>query len=128
MAKTDKAAFLGELRAAEKEMDRVFGQLARDIGQVVLRNAGPDGTVPVERLPEVQRQARQLVDRVFVGPSGQAFDDRQQPQADYPRIIAEGQLAMIDQALARQAAILDRVLPEDVRQAMVARYQAGGRG
>ena len=123
MAKTDRAAFLGELRGAEAQMTSIFDQLATDIGQVVLRAAGPEGTVPVERLADVQRQAHALVDAVFVGPGGKGFDERNQPLSPYARVISEGQLAMIDQAFARQAAILQRTMPEDVRLGMAARYR-----
>ena len=127
MAKTDRAAFLGELSRAENQMTTIFDQLAKDVGQVVLRAAGPDGTVPVERLADVQRQAHALVDAVFVGPGGKGFDEAHQapgahrPLSPYARVISEGQLAMIDLALGRQAAILRRVMPEDVRQGMAAR-------
>lgn len=104
-------------------MTTIFDQLARDIGQVVLRAAGPEGTVPVERLADVQRQAHALVDAVFVGPGGKGFDEAHQPLSPYARVISEGQLGMIDLALARQATILRRTMPEDVRQGMAARYR-----
>ena len=123
MARTDRAAFLAELRAAEKQMTTIFDQLATDIGQVVLRAAGPEGTVPVERLADVQRQAHALVDAVFVGPGGKGFDEAHQPLSPYARIISEGQLGMIDLALAREATILQRLMPQDVQQGMAARYR-----
>jgi hypothetical protein len=117
MAKTDLAAFRGVLRDAEGQMDVIFARLARQIGQVVMQAAGPDGTVPVERLPEVQRQAGRLVDAVFVGRlQGKPFDEQNAPLAPYPDLLAEGQLDMIDLALMRQAAILDRYLPEDLQR------------
>lgn len=124
MAKTDRAAFAGTLAEAEREMDALFEGLARDVGNLVLRAQGPEGTVPVERLPELQRQARRLVDAAFVGPAGQPFSDAHEPLAPYPAVIAAGQWAMIDLALARTTAILSRHLPEDVRAQWARRWQA----
>lgn len=126
VARTDRAAFLGELRDAEAEMTTIFDQLATKVGQVVLRAAGPEGTVPVERLADVQRQAHELVDAVFLGPGGKAFDEApgaHRPLSPYARVISEGQYAMIDLALARGGAILRRTMPEDVRRGMAARYR-----
>ena len=123
MAKTDRAAFTGILRTAEDEMTSMFGQLATDIGQVVLQAAGPDGKVPEERIPELQRRIRPMVDRLFVGgPEHRPFDDEHRPLAPYPEIISKGQMAMIDLALGRGEKILDRHLPEDVRDRLAERY------
>ena len=116
MAKTDRAAFRGVLRGAEDEMNVLFGQLATDIGQRVIRAQGPDGTVPVESLQRIQQEAGRMVDAVFVGSQRMPFDEQNEPLAPFPRIIAHGQKAMIDLALRRSAAILDRQLPEDLQR------------
>lgn len=117
MAKTDRAAFLQVLREAEGEMTTIFGQLATELGQLVLKAQGPDGTVPVERLQQIQEQAGRLVEAKFLGgPQRRPFDDRNEPQAEYPRILAAGQRAMIDLALNRSATILNRYLPEDLQR------------
>jgi hypothetical protein len=122
VAQTDKSAFLGILRQAEDGMDEVFGGLARDLGAMVMGMAAADGKVPVERLPEVQRRARQMVDRVFLGDGGRGFDDiDHKPLAPFPRVISEAQWAMIDLALQRTAKILDDRMPEDVRRALAMR-------
>lgn len=121
MARTDKAAFAAIHREAEEMMDTLFQQLAADVGNLVLRAQGPEGTVPVERLPELQRQAARLVDAAFLGAGGKPFDDANRPLAPYPRIVAEGQIAMIDLAQARTAATLDRLMPEEVRARLAAR-------
>ena len=121
MAKTDKAAFAGVLGNAEGAMERIFRQLATDIGNLVLRAAGPEGTVPVERLPELQKQVAQLVDAVFLGADGKPYSDDNQPQAPYPQIVTDGQMAMIDLSQERTAKILDRTMPEEVRAEMAAR-------
>lgn len=97
------------LRDLERELDALFLKLARDIGLVVLRAAGPDGKVPVERLGQVQAESRRLVDAVFVGPNGRPFGEGNEPLAGYPRVIAEGQLAMIDMVLAEQERVMKRV-------------------
>jgi hypothetical protein len=120
MATTDKARFNRVLKDAEGEMDRLFGQMAREIGQVVMREAGMEGTVPVERLQRVQLQARQIVDRYFLGgPERRPFDEENQPQAAFPEVISRGQQAMIDMALERQAKLLKQHLPEDLRRRLV---------
>ena len=107
-------------------MDELFQQLARDIGDLVLRAQGADGKVPIQRLRDLQREAGRLVDAAFVGYARQPFDDNNEPQAAYSRIIAEGQKAMIDLALERTAAILDKHMPADVRIAMEAKEVGNG--
>jgi hypothetical protein len=125
MAQTDKSAFLGVLRQAEDGMDEVFGSLARDLGAMVMGMAAADGKVPVERLPEVQRRARQMVDAAFLGMGGKPYDEQHKPLAPFPRVISEAQLAMIDLALNRTAKILDDKMPEDVRRALAMRGVRG---
>jgi hypothetical protein len=117
MAKTDLAAFLGTLQQAEDEMTALFDKLAHDVGDLVLRAAGPDGKVPVERLPQLRAQVGRLVDAAFLGgPDRRPFSEEgNTPLAPFPAIISRGQLAMIDRALDRTAKSLDR-LPGDVRQ------------
>ena len=117
MAKSDKAAFLGELARAEDEMTALFDGLARDVGDLVIRAAGADGTVPVEKLPAIRAQMGRLVDAAFLGgPDRRPFSEvGNQPLAPFPAIISRGQLAMIDQALAKATRGLDR-LPADVRE------------
>ena len=117
--------FLRVLAQAEGEMNTLFAQLAHDVGDVVLRSAGPDGVVPVERLREVQAAARRLVDQALLGPAGRPFSDSNDPQSAYARAIANGQIAMIDQVLERQARLLDRHLPADVRDGLRERYTRG---
>ena len=117
MAKTDRAAFKRALRDAEDQMTALFGQLATDIGQMVMRAQGPDGTVPVELLQQIQREAGRMVEAVFLSAaSRRPFDDQNEPLAPYPGIIADGQRTMIELALSRQAKILDRHLPEDLQR------------
>lgn len=127
MARSDRAGFLAALRTAETEMNRLFGQMAGELREVVLRAAGDDGTIPVERIPEVERQAHRIVDRYFLA-GGRAFDDANEPLSPYARVISTGQRAMIDQALERQAKLLDRLLPADVREGLRERYQQAKRG
>lgn len=117
MAKTDLALFLGTLQQAEEEMTALFDQLARDVGDVVIRAAGPDGTVPVERLPAIRAQVGRLVDAAFLGgPDRRPFSEAgNQPLAPFPAIISRGQFEMIDRALGKTAKGLDR-LPADVRE------------
>lgn len=117
MSKTDLALFLGTLQQAEDEMTELFDQLARDVGDVVIRAAGPDGKVPVERLPAIRAQVGRLVDAAFLGgPDRRPFgEEGNQPLAPFPAIISRGQLAMIDRALGKTAKDLDR-LPADVRE------------
>ena len=114
------------LRDVEKEMDVLFQELARDIGQVVLRAAGPDGTVPVERLGAVQAQARRLVDGVFVGPNGRPFGEDNEPLAPFPQVVAEGQLAMIDMVLAKQERIMRKAEEGQPRGAAPTGLDDGG--
>jgi len=122
MARSDKAAFLGTLDRAEQEMTALFDRLAGDVGDLVLRAAGPDGTVPVERLPALRAQMGRLVDAAFLGgPDRRPFTEvGNQPLAPFPEIISRGQMAMIDLALARAAKELDR-LPADVRERLARR-------
>lgn len=122
--KPDKA-FLRILAQAEREMNDVFNGLAHNLGDIVLRSAGPDGIIPVERLPDIQAAARQLVDAAILGTGGRPFDDRNQAQSLYAQAIQRGQERMIDLALERQAKMLDKLLPEDVRNGLRMRYLAG---
>ena len=121
MAKTDRQVFFRQLVSSEKQMDALFQALAVEIGNTVLRAQGADGKVPIQALPRLQKQAGAMVRAQFLGANGQAFDENNEPLAPFPRIIAEGQRAMVDVALERAAAILDKALPEDLRLAMAAR-------
>jgi len=106
-------------------MDEVFGGLARDLGAMVMGMAEADGKVPVARLPEVQRRARAMVDAAFLGAGGRPYDDQHKPLAPFPRVLSQGQVAMIDLALKRTAKILDDKMPEDVRRALAMRGVGG---
>ena len=106
-------------------MDILFQVLAEDIGNLVLRAQGDDGTVPVSKLPQLQRQAGRLVDEAFIGGQREPYGENNEPQAPFPRIITEGQMAMIDVALEREAAILDKHLPDDLRLRMAGREVVG---
>jgi len=121
VAKTDLAAFRRQLIDSEHEMDALFQQLAEDIGNAVFRAQNPDGTVPIERLTQVQKEAARMVRLRFLDASGRGFDDDNEPLAPFPRIVADGQRNMIEVALERVATILDKALPEDLRVAMAAR-------
>jgi len=118
---TGRAAMLRQLVKSEREMDALFDQLAHDVGDLVLRAQGPDGTVPLQALQQLRVETARLVGRAFLGADGRPFDDDNQPQAAFPRIIAEGQQAMIELALEGTVEILDRMLPEDLRLEMAGR-------
>lgn len=117
--------FIAVLAKAETDMNAVFDPLAKQVGDLVLRSAGQDGKVPVERLRDVQAAAHRLVDEAILGPQNRPFDDGNQPLSGYARAIATGQLAMIDLALERQAKLLDRLMPADVRDALRERFLRG---
>ena len=121
MAMTDQAAFRRQLIDSERQMDVLFRQLAVDIGNLVFRAQNHDGTVPIEALPRLQMEAAREVQARFLGTGDKAFDDNNEPLAAFPRIIADGQKAMIKIALERMATILDKALPEDVRRGLAAR-------
>jgi len=121
MTKADRRAFLRQLVESEKEMDALFRELAVEIGNAVLRAQGSDGKVPLQALPQLQRQAELMVKARFLDSSGRGFDDANEPLAPFPRIVAEGQRAMVRQALEETAKILDKMLPEDLRQALAMR-------
>jgi len=118
---TGRAAMLRQLVKSEREMDALFDQLAHDVGDLVLRAQGPDGTVPLQALQQLRVETARLVGRAFLGADGRPFDDDNQPQAAFPRIISEGQQAMIELALEGTVEILDRMLPEDLRLEMAGR-------
>jgi len=126
MAETDRARFNRVLNEAEAAMDAMFADMARELGALVMRSAGQDGTVPVEQLIQVQRQARAIVDRYFVQGQSGGFDEEGRPLTPYARIIADGQNAMIDIAFEREAAIYRDKLPEDVRRLLVREWMVGG--
>lgn len=121
MAKGDRAAFLRQMVTSEKQMDGLFQQLAVDIGNLVLRAQASEGTVPIQALPRLQREAAGMVMARFLGADARPFDDDNEPLAEFPRIVSEGQRAMIELALEGTAAILDKVLPEDLRRELAAR-------
>lgn len=129
MASREQRELRAALRDAEREMTALFDGLAREIGQVVMRYAGPDGTVPEERLGQVQAEARRLVSRAIVGDSRLPFDEENRPRSAYARILERGQMRLIDFALEEEAKRLRRVLPEDLRAALAQRWArrlAGG--
>ena len=117
--------FVAVLREAERAMNAVFEPLAKQVADVMLRSQAPDGKVPIERLRDVQAAAHRLVDAAILGPQNRPFDDGNQPLSGYARAISDGQLAMIDLALERQAKLLDRLMPADVRDGLRERFLSG---
>lgn len=127
MARSDRSRFLRQMIDSEAEMDALFQTLAEDIGNLVLRAQDADGTVPISKLAGLQKRAGRLVDEVFLNERGRPFSDEDnEPLAPFPRIIAEGQRAMIELALERAATILDKHLPEDLRLKLGTREVVGG--
>ena len=119
--RSDRAAFLRQMVASEKRMDALFRGLAIEIGNLVLRAQGPEGKVPIQALPQLQWEAAGRVTARFLDAEGRPFDDDKEPLAEFPRIISEGQRAMIGLALEGTAKILDKALPEDLKERMAAR-------
>ena len=114
MARSDRSRFLRQLIDSEHQMDTLFQQLAEDIGNLVFRAQDSDGTVPIQALPRLQKEAARMVRTRFLDADGKGFDERHEPRAQFPAIISEGQRAMIELALDRTARILDKYLPEDL--------------
>ena len=109
-------------------MNAMFAEMASEIGQLLLLYAGPDGKIPESRILDLQKLIRPIVSRRFVGGvDRRPFDDQHRPQAEFPSIIAAGQLEMIDLAMSRSAKILERHLPDDLRQQLAALYQQWSR-
>lgn len=126
MATTDKARGRAILREAEQGMDTLFGQLATEIGQIVLAAAGDDGVVPPARLQGVLQQAERAVDRVFLGVgAGKPFSEQNEPLSPFAKLISVGQKAQIEVALERTARILDQFMPADVADAITRRWMQG---
>lgn len=119
MATSDRNRFLGNLMLSEAGLTRMLAELAHNVGDLVLRMAGPDGTVPVERLGSLQKAAEGLVDLMFIGQGGNPFDQAGMPASRFAGLIGDGQLAMVDLALERTGSILDARLPADVKQGLV---------
>ena len=67
MAKTYLSSFLGIVKDFEEEAVGIFTRLAGDISTVLYEASNIDGTVPRDKLLEVQIAANTITQRVFVG-------------------------------------------------------------
>lgn len=54
------------------DVKRIFLDASGRIGTVLVRNAGPDGVIPRRRRQDVQREAGEIVSRLFVGRDGRS--------------------------------------------------------
>lgn len=122
MATREEVAFRRVLRDIERQMTAMFDELAGQVGQVILRYAGEDGKVPVERLQDVQREANRLVDAMMLGPGGRGFDEQNQPLSRYAQVIQDGQVRMLNLALERLGATMARYIPEDLLRELGRRW------
>ncbi len=67
MARNHWQQQLAVMREANTDLTALFDQLARQIGTIVLREAGPDGTVPRTRLRAIQEASGAAVSALFLG-------------------------------------------------------------
>jgi len=65
--RTGRPAMLRQLVKSEREMDSLFDRLAHDVGDLVLRAQGADGTVPLQALQQLRVETARLVGRAFLG-------------------------------------------------------------
>jgi hypothetical protein len=90
----------------------LMGAAAGQIGAVVVRLAGDDGTVPIEYAQSIRRQAREIVGRVFGG--REALRSNGVPISPYARALMEEIGRMTFEIVAAHGAYLRRTLPDDV--------------
>lgn len=69
MARNHWQQHLAVMREADRDMTALFDQLAGQVATLVLREAGPSGTVPRTRLRAIQEAAGQAVHALFLGRS-----------------------------------------------------------
>lgn len=73
----------------KREIKPVFQGVIDRIGGIIARNADRAGTVPLNRLRDVQTEAGAAVDSMFVGVDGRSAyaPDEVTPLAPYPRVL-----------------------------------------
>jgi len=116
VATSDRSRFNGILAELEQDMSAMFKAMVGDIIPLLLSNAGPEGTVPVEKLRALQEQVSGVVERYMVGTRREPFDRDFRPGSAYAEIIARGQGKMIDLALTRSASTWSHLPAELVMQ------------
>lgn len=94
-------------------MKGLMGAAAGQIGAVVLRLAGEDGTVPIEYAGSIRRQAREIIGRVFGGRD--ALRGNGVPVSPYARALMEEIGRLTYEIVAAHGVYLTRTLPDDVR-------------
>lgn len=67
MARNHWQQHLAVMRDADRDMAALFDQLAGQVATIVLREAGPDGTVPRTRLRAIQEASGAAVHALFLG-------------------------------------------------------------
>jgi len=62
----------GAQKQFRDDVKRLFADAAGRIGGVLIRSAGTDGVIPRSRRAEVQREAGEIISRLFVGRDGRS--------------------------------------------------------
>lgn len=116
-----KRALYSALREMRVEMHDLFGDVADRIAGVVLRYAGPDGTIPPARGVDVRVEVASLIDDVFTGTipgrrGRHAYGaDGVSPLAPYPRILNKYIVQVVRGVVEPHARFMRRVVPADLQ-------------
>jgi len=118
MAASYRSRFLAVMRQNEREISRLFSDLAARIAREVTQRAAPDGIVPKSSSYAIQTTVAPLVMRLFLGhnkegdyaPFTTLSNDSVFPLSPYVRTLWDGIETATQNAVEQQAAILRRHL------------------
>lgn len=122
MAVSYRARFLGVMRANERRMAALFGELSAGIAADVTRRAGPDGTVSRTATLEIQRSAGERVNAFFLATNRRgeraAFellpDGTLLPLSPYLRALWRAITEATRLPVEQHAGLISRRLPPDL--------------
>lgn len=107
----------GSIQKRIKEDMRVLmGQAVSEMRGILLRYADANGKIPVNRQGDVKRECGDVIQRIMVGNSRQAFSEQGSAQSDYARMLNLRYVQVVTQVVRKHQAWMQKHLPEDVYQ------------
>lgn len=118
---SSKTAYFATLRDAQRQLRALYGDLAQRIGGVIVRYAGEDGKIPLERGRDMRVDVAGLVDDFYTGtlpgkrgrfPFG---EDGVTPLAPYPRLLNLLIAQAVRGAVEPHTKYMQKIVPQDVQ-------------
>ncbi len=113
--KGTRKPLLKALKQFDRDATAMFTEVADRARGVLLRNAGPDGKIPLRREDEVKQAIGDIVQRMFTAPDGRkVFDEQGRGLSPYAQALNQGLVDVTWGVLQAHHKYLKDTLPDDL--------------